>query len=233
MGRRGAKKLSADAPRPAPKTGARCNCEWSCGNEYATRLVVPTGDAPERLRAMQLKRQSEIAINILAVCAGNPEKKFPAQLLADKVGATKDHAHQVIALLVRHGFLRSERGPGGGVRLAMDPDKIKLVDVLRITQPNLEGKPKEDPAAASPNGQALLDTIVAAASSFFVRLLDRFTIADLVAPMDADQAASVHSLLMAAPAEPPPPSPPSGAARLARGRGATRARAALSRAGTA
>lgn len=133
---------------------------------------------------MRLKRQSEIAIGILAACARSPETKFPAQQLAQEIGATKDHAYQVVALLVRNGFLHSDRGPGGGVRLAMDPAKIKLTDVLRITQPNLEGDGAEDATTDAPLGQPLLDNIVAAASSFFVRLLDRFTVADLVAPSD-------------------------------------------------
>lgn len=133
---------------------------------------------------MRLKRQSEIAIGILAACARSPQTKFPAQQLAHEIGATKDHAYQVVALLVRNGFLHSDRGPGGGVRLAMDPAKIKLTDVLRITQPDIETDGTEDPAIGTPVGQPLLDNIVAAASSFFVRLLDRFTVADLVAPSD-------------------------------------------------
>lgn len=134
---------------------------------------------------MRLKRQSEIAIGILAACAKSPETKFPAQQLAQEIGATKDHAYQVVALLVRNGFLCSERGPGGGVRLAMDPATIKLVDVLRITQPDLERDTTENLATGSSSSQVLLDDIVAAATSFFVRLLDRFTVADLVAPADA------------------------------------------------
>ncbi|NKN37345.1 Rrf2 family transcriptional regulator [Agrobacterium sp. a22-2] len=146
---------------------------------------------------MRLKRQSEIAIGILAVCARSPATKFPAQHLAQEVGTTKDHAYQVVALLVRNGFLNSDRGPGGGVRLARDPTEIKLVDVLRITQPELDGNAGE-PEPGTLAGQPLLDSIVAAASSFFVRLLDRFTIADLIASPDGSGVACLHCSLVAA-----------------------------------
>ncbi len=146
---------------------------------------------------MRLKRQSEIAIGILAACARSPSTKFPAQHLAQEIGATKDHAYQVVALLVRNGFLHSDRGPGGGIRLARDPAEIKLVEVLRITQPEL-GADVPEPEPGPVAGQPLLDSIVAAASSFFVSLLDRFTVADLVVSSDGPSIACLDCSLVTA-----------------------------------
>nr|WP_234894447.1 Rrf2 family transcriptional regulator [Agrobacterium vitis] len=145
--------------------------------------------------SMRLKRQSEIAIGILTVCAKSPSTKYPAQHLAQEVGATRDHAYQVVALLVRNGFLNSDRGPGGGLRLARDPKDIKLADVLRITQPELDGN-AEEPEPGTLKGQPLLDGIVAAASSFLVSLLDRFTVADLVASPDSSAIACLECSLV-------------------------------------
>ncbi|AVH44113.1 Rrf2 family transcriptional regulator [Agrobacterium tumefaciens] len=160
---------------------------------------------------MRLKRQSEIAIGILTVFARSPSTKFSAQQLAQEVGATRDNAYQVLALLVRNGFLSSDRGPGGGVRLARDPSDIRLVDVLLVTQPELDAS-AEETGPGKFTGQPLLDNIVAAASSFFVRLLDRFTVADLVASPDGSGIACLDCHLMKAlPARerlmqsPPPP----------------------------
>lgn len=146
---------------------------------------------------MRLKRQSEIAIGILAACARSPSTKFPAQHLAQEIGATKDHAYQVVALLVRNGLLHSDRGPGGGIRLARDPAEIKLADVLRITQPEL-GANVEEPEPGTVAGQPLLDSIVAAASSFFVSLLDKFTVADLAASPDGFGVACLDCSLVTA-----------------------------------
>jgi Rrf2 family nitric oxide-sensitive transcriptional repressor len=78
----------------------------------------------------------------------------------------------------------------------MEPVNIKLVDVLRITQPELEGEGVEE-SIGFPGTQPLLDNIVAAASSFFVRLLDRFTVADLVAPAETVGLACLDCNLVA------------------------------------
>jgi hypothetical protein len=51
--------------------------------------------------------------------------------------ATKDHAAQVVNLLVHEGFLRAERGRGGGIALAVPATEILLGDVLRRIQPDL------------------------------------------------------------------------------------------------
>lgn len=134
---------------------------------------------------MQLKRQSEIAIGVLAACARRPGTTIPAQQIAQEIGTTKDHAYQVVALLVRNGFLQSERGPGGGVQLNADPHTIKLVDVLRLTEPAIESTERGAAQPRPMTNEVLLDRIVETASSFFVRLLDRFTIADLVSPENA------------------------------------------------
>ncbi|WP_322214822.1 RrF2 family transcriptional regulator [Agrobacterium vitis] len=159
--------------------------------QRVTHLIVPS---------MRLKRQSEIAIGILTACAQSPLTKHPAQHLAQEVGATRDHAYQVVALLVRNGFLTSDRGPGGGLRLARDPKDIKLADVLRITQPDLDSNAQE-PEPGTLKGQPLLDGSVAAASSFLVRLLDRITVADLVASPDSSAIACLEcSLVTARPA---------------------------------
>ncbi len=139
---------------------------------------------------MHLKRQSEIAIGILAACARQPGTTIPALKIAQEVGTTKDHAYQVVALLVRNGFLQSERGPGGGVKLNVDPGTIKLVDVLRLTEPAIEDAEKGTPARSMTN-EVLLDRIVESTSSFLVRLLEKFTIADIVAP---ENSASITSL---------------------------------------
>ncbi|WP_337739274.1 Rrf2 family transcriptional regulator (plasmid) [Agrobacterium vitis] len=147
------------------------------------------------MSSMRLKRQSEIAIGILTACAKSPSTKYPAQHLAQEVGATRDHAYQVVALLVRNGFLHSDRGPGGGLRLARDPKDIKLAEVLRITQPELDSN-AEEPEPGTLAGQPLLDGIVAAASSFLVQLLDRFTVADLVAPPDRSALACLECSLV-------------------------------------
>lgn len=140
---------------------------------------------------MYLTRQTEIAIGVLVACARRNEK-VAAQELAQETGATRDHIYQVVALLVRNGFLQSARGPGGGLRLAMAAETIHLADILRLTQPEIGDRSLGNSAAAGSGSGFILDRIMATTSSFLVRLLDRFTIADLLAPQQAMQLACLE-----------------------------------------
>lgn len=129
---------------------------------------------------MRLTRMSEIAIGALAICARKPNGMVSTRSIADQTGTTKDHAAQIVAMLVRNGYLASERGRAGGLRLAVDPEHITLGDVLRLTQPELSG-PDDEHGGNRPASSHALDMIVEAASASFVRLMGRFTIVDLIA----------------------------------------------------
>lgn len=132
---------------------------------------------------MQLKRQSEIAIAILAVCARRPDTLVRTQDLVEEIGITKVHAYQVISLLARNGFIHAERGRIGGIRLATDAKTKTLAQVLELTEPNIaDYESGEEPAPSDGDDSVLLDKLVATADAFFIRLLERFTIADLAAP---------------------------------------------------
>lgn len=129
---------------------------------------------------MYLTRQTEIAIGILTICGTAPSRKVQTRYLAARVGTSKDHAAQVVAVLVRNGLLTSERGRGGGVRSAARPETIPLAEVIRLTQPELVC----DTAGMSrfhESGTPALDAIMTASATFFAQLIYRFTIADLLA----------------------------------------------------
>ena len=69
---------------------------------------------------MRLTRQAEIAVQVLALCersgAGpGSGRAITTRQAAGFAGTTKDHAAQVVARLVRDGWLESVRGRGGGL----------------------------------------------------------------------------------------------------------------------
>ena len=45
------------------------------------------------------------------------------------------YLHKVLQDLVRAGLVRSQPGPGGGYGLAVDPEKVSILDVLRAVAP--------------------------------------------------------------------------------------------------
>lgn len=129
---------------------------------------------------MRLTRQSEIAIGILAACAERPAETIQTQRVADIALTTRDHAAHIVGLLVKRGYLGTIRGRNGGLRLAIVPERIVLGEVLRLTQPELADL-ADHPEQVAHSGNPIFNTILQAAFASFVALMDRFTVADLVA----------------------------------------------------
>lgn len=128
---------------------------------------------------MRLTRQSEIAISILATCARAPHRQWTTRKVAEIAGVSKDHAAQIVGLLVRGGYLKSERGRAGGLNLTVAPQLIRLGEILRLTQPRLESA-ADSQQPVSPAAETHFEMIVEAATASFVRFMDRFTVDDLL-----------------------------------------------------
>lgn len=133
---------------------------------------------------MRLTRQSEIAIGILTACARSPMRRITTLQAAEASASTKDHAAQVVNILVHGGFLSTERGRKGGIALAVPANEIFLGDVLRRVQPDLvhytETADRSLPNTVIPT----LNTIVATAETIFLSSMNRYSITDLAGTED-------------------------------------------------
>ena len=90
---------------------------------------------------------------------------------------------KVVSLLTRMGYLKAQRGPGGGIRLAMSPEQINLASVIRNTEEDLvmvecfddEGKCIITPACK-------LQHIIGNALKAYLATLEAHTLSDLLVP---------------------------------------------------
>lgn len=129
---------------------------------------------------MRLNRQSEIAIGILVASARAQMRKITTLQAAEASATSKDHAAQVVNLLMHEGFLRTERGRGGGIALAVPATEILLGDVLRRVQPDLVCRAGKDNLPGHNATIPVFEVIVGAAEATFLTFMDRYSIADLV-----------------------------------------------------
>jgi len=58
--------------------------------------------------------------------------------VATLFGISASHVAKVVNLLSRQGYVRSIRGIGGGIELAISPDQIRLGDVIEVCEGNLQ-----------------------------------------------------------------------------------------------
>lgn len=54
--------------------------------------------------------------------------------VAKRQNISRKYLEQVMALLLKAGFVKSQRGKGGGYRLAGDPDTYTLGSILRVAE---------------------------------------------------------------------------------------------------
>jgi Rrf2 family protein len=80
---------------------------------------------------LQITRQSEYAIKILVDLASVPRGEIVhSKAIAERKKVPEKFLQKTIQVLVRTGLVESKRGTLGGVRLAVDPDRLTIADVV-------------------------------------------------------------------------------------------------------
>lgn len=85
---------------------------------------------------MQLTMQTDYALRTLMFLASRSERAKIADV-AELFGISINHVAKVVNLLSRYGYIRSVRGLGGGIELAIPLEKIRLGEVIERFEGNL------------------------------------------------------------------------------------------------
>jgi Rrf2 family transcriptional regulator, nitric oxide-sensitive transcriptional repressor len=102
--------------------------------------------------------------------------------IARDYGISRNHLVKVVHGLARGGFVHTYRGRGGGVTLGRKSEEIRLGDVVRHTEGPI--RPVEcfrDRNACVITPACTLPAILNEAFTGFLSVLDRYTLADLLA----------------------------------------------------
>jgi Rrf2 family transcriptional regulator, nitric oxide-sensitive transcriptional repressor len=109
------------------------------------------------------------------------------QEISDAYGLSRHYMMKVTHELARHGWVDSTRGRSGGISLAVDLRGLTLGEVVRSTEPHtgvLDCVNQSD-SDCTIHGPCRLRGILAEAQREFDRVLDRYTVADL---LESDRA---------------------------------------------
>lgn len=80
-----------------------------------------------------LSRKTDLALQAMKALS-IADERMSGSALAEEVGTTVQFLPQVLAPLVRAGWIDSERGPGGGYRATASLDSISLLELIEITE---------------------------------------------------------------------------------------------------
>lgn len=90
---------------------------------------------------LNLGEMGALAMHAMAALAEkremDPEARTSVTELANGFSASIHTLHKVVSKLVIAGFVDSARGPAGGVRLAIAPQSIRLLDILEVMEGGL------------------------------------------------------------------------------------------------
>jgi len=129
---------------------------------------------------MRLTQHTDFALRVLIYLALRKEQRATVQEIAEAFGISRNHLMKVVQRLSGLGHIRTVRGKGGGMVLANPASRVKLGTIVRDMEENLSLV-----ECFAPDGECritevcLLRTALSDALAAFMRVLDRYTLADV------------------------------------------------------
>jgi Rrf2 family nitric oxide-sensitive transcriptional repressor len=132
---------------------------------------------------MRLTLHTDFALRLLMLLALEPEGLHTIEAVAGRYKISRNHLMKVTQTLAQAGFIESLRGRGGGLKLARPANRINIGAVVRTTEDNMDlvecfdSGSSRCPIAPACGLQSPLEEALFA----FLEVLDRYSLADLVA----------------------------------------------------
>lgn len=130
---------------------------------------------------MRLTQQANYSVRILMYCAAKKDEFAKVSEIARVYDISEYHLFKILPILVSNGFITTHRGRNGGLKLAEDPSKITLGQIIRAAEENFhladcfdEGSYDCPLLSMCDFNHALNDALEA-----FLKALDKYTLADL------------------------------------------------------
>lgn len=130
---------------------------------------------------MQFTRFTDYSLRVLVYLGQNPDQWVTIREISDAYDISRNHLMKVVSFLGNRGYLSSQRGPGGGVRLGREPAQIRLADVILDTEGDMDLlECMTMPVKRLPTAQRRLRALMQEAVQAFIDSLNGHSLADLL-----------------------------------------------------
>ena len=85
-----------------------------------------------------LTKNTDYAVRAILGLAGNPTVFVSSREIADKQKIPYQFLRGILQVLIKNGFVESKEGAGGGVRILKDAAEIKIIDLIKLFQGEIE-----------------------------------------------------------------------------------------------
>ena len=135
---------------------------------------------------MRLTQWTDYTLRVLMYCAACDGRAHPVTIteVAESYGISRSHLTKIVQQLSAGGLLETTRGRGGGMRLMRPATEINVGAVVRATETDFTLVECFDPASnqCRLSSHCQLQGVLGQAMGSFFRVLDRYTLADLLLP---------------------------------------------------
>lgn len=142
------------------------------------------GLAFEASDKLKLTQFTDYGLRALMVLASGPYRSFNSIEIADLLDISREHLIKVLQRLSQGGYVHSQRGAGGGVRLQKQANEIPLGNLVRWLE---EGQGlveclRPDGGHCNLTPMCLLKPLLSDATEAFYARLNQSTLADCLHP---------------------------------------------------
>ncbi len=132
--------------------------------------------------SVQLTQFSDYGLRLVIYLASHPDRVVSVDEISRAYGISRHHLVKVVQTLTDLGVIKSQRGRGGGMRLAMRPSEINVGWLVRRTEPHFDLVECFDPATNTcPIAPACgLKALLHRAQHAFLRVLDECSLEQIL-----------------------------------------------------
>lgn len=133
---------------------------------------------------MRLTAFTDYTLRVLMYAGLRGERLSTIAEIARAYGISENHLMKVVHHAATDGLLETVRGKGGGVRLGRAPEEIRIGTLVRRIEADAALVECFDPASSNCRiaPACVLQGVLAEGREAFFRVLDGYTLADLLRP---------------------------------------------------
>lgn len=131
---------------------------------------------------MQLTRFTDYGLRTLMYVAARSEDLTSVKEVAEHYGISRNHLVKVVHRLSQLGYIETTKGKGGGIKIAKDAEKLRLGDLIKQLEPNMNMVECFDAKTNTCRitGSCQLKHYLFEAMQNFINTMNKYTLADTV-----------------------------------------------------
>lgn len=131
---------------------------------------------------MQLTRFTDYGLRALIYVTAKNGQIASVKEISEQHGISRNHLVKVVHRLSQLGYIETTKGKGGGIKIAKDAEKLRLGDLIKQLEPNMNMVECFDAKTNTCRitGSCQLKHYLFEATQNFINTMNKYTLADTV-----------------------------------------------------